>query len=91
VVTPDGTIVGMLSDRELLANPWDERNVSARMATPVLTATPDASIRDIARVLIEERIGAMPIADDHGRLVGLLTRTDILRAVVARAPLELWT
>lgn len=91
VVTPDGTIVGMLSDRELLANSWDERNVSARMATPVLTATPDASIRDVARVLLEERIGAMPIADEHGRLVGLLTRTDILRAVVARAPLELWT
>ena len=51
---------------------------------------PETEIRLIADVLIKERIGAMPIVDEKEKLVGIVTRSDILRTVV-KAPLELWT
>ena len=40
--------------------------------------------------MFKERIGAMPIVDDQGTLVGILTRSDILRVLVNKAPLQLW-
>jgi len=56
----------------------------------VLTATPETQIREIARVLIEQRKGVMPIVDANAHMVGIITRSDILRTIVNQAPLELW-
>jgi len=63
---------------------------SELMATPVLSAAPETEIREVARVLLEERIGSMPIVADGGVLRGILTRTDILRALVRHGPFDLW-
>ncbi len=104
VVDGSGRLVGIVSDRDLLRYaavngripPYDDDSPEARtpiatlMKTRVLTATPDTEIRQIARVLIEQHIGAMPIMDAAGRLRGIVTRSDILRALVTHAPLELW-
>ena len=92
VVQTDGTLVGMLSDRDL----WhpDPRGAGAQvqhvMATPVLSASPTAPVREIARVMLHEHVGAIPIVDAVGAPVGIVTRSDILRALVRQAPLELW-
>ena len=51
------------------------------MTSNVLTLTPDALLPDAARLMRRERIGAIPIVDD-GRLVGILTRSDVLDAFV---------
>jgi acetoin utilization protein AcuB len=88
----------MLSDRDLLRDALAQRTgevkpatrVGQLMATRVLTARPEAGIRQVARILFEERIGAMPIVDAEGALVGILTRSDVLRAVLTSGPLELW-
>ena len=50
------------------------------MSAKVLTLGPDAPVADAARLMRHERIGAIPIVDD-GRLVGILTRSDVLDAV----------
>jgi len=60
------------------------------MTDRVLTAHPDTEIRTIARVLFEERIGAMPIVNEAGLPKGILTRSDILRTVMNQVPFELW-
>jgi acetoin utilization protein AcuB len=94
VRTEGGRITGILSDRDLLR--WQARSEGSEipireiMTTPVLVAHPDAEIRLVARVLFEEHIGAMPIIDEQSIPVGILTRSDILRAVIQRAPLHLW-
>ena len=104
VVDGNGRLTGIVSDRDLLRYaavngripPYDGDSPEARtpiatlMKPRVLTATPDTEIRQIARVLIEQHIGAMPIMDGAGRLRGIVTRSDILRALVTHAPLELW-
>lgn len=98
-----GELVGIVSDRDLFrlaaedslaARPSTStlvRPISSVMITHVLTARPEASIRAIGEVMFEQRIGAMPIVDAEGALVGFLTRSDILRAVIRHLPVEQWT
>lgn len=61
------------------------------MKSKVLTAAPTAEIRFAARVMFEEKIGALPIIEDNGALIGIVTRSDILKALVNLPPLEMWT
>ena len=53
------------------------------MTSAILTLPPDAPVEDAARLLRKERIGALPIVGG-GRLVGILTRSDVLDAFLAR-------
>ncbi|MHB9022322.1 MAG: CBS domain-containing protein [Halothiobacillus sp.] len=63
----------------------------ATIANPkVLTATTQTNIRELARVLLAQDIRGLPIVDDRRQVVGVVTRGDILRALVNYAPLELW-
>ena len=49
------------------------------MIRSVVSVRPCVAIRDAARLMYERRIGALPVVD-KGRLVGILTETDVLRA-----------
>lgn len=49
------------------------------MTRNVLTLSPERTILDAARVMRRERVGALPIVD-RGKLVGILTRSDLLEA-----------
>jgi acetoin utilization protein AcuB len=60
------------------------------MSTTVLTAFKNTPLREIARVLFEERIGCLPIIDTAQKSIGILTRSDILRALMQGKPLDLW-
>nr|MBI3613810.1 CBS domain-containing protein [Nitrospirota bacterium] len=100
IAATDGTLAGILSDRDLLrcssqlenhaAQPL-QQTVATIMATQVLTATPTTEIHELARVMLAERISALPVIDNHHRPIGIVTISDILRCVMLRAPLELWT
>jgi len=45
----------------------------------------------VATVLLETGLPGLPVTDDTGRPVGFISRTDILRAVAADPPLDLWS
>lgn len=92
VVTPEGHLCGMLSDRDLLKAGGKAalEPVSLHMSALVLTATPDTAIQQIAEAMLYNRVHSMPIVDSGHRIIGILTSTDILRAVMHNAPLELW-
>jgi CBS domain-containing protein len=51
------------------------------MSTDPVTTTPDTLMADAARVMLERKIGCLPVVED-GRLVGILTESDFLRFVV---------
>jgi acetoin utilization protein AcuB len=55
------------------------------MTTNVLTLGPNDLVVDAARLMRRERIGALPIVDGT-RLVGILTRSDLLDVLAASAP-----
>jgi CBS domain-containing protein len=105
VVGDDGTLVGLLSRADLMrperlpgpqshALVWRAlllQSVADIMWTPVPSVAPDTDIRRVARVLLDTGLPGLPVADDVGRVIGFVSRSDILRAVVADPPLDLWT
>jgi CBS domain-containing protein len=52
-------------------------NILATKGTRLVTATSGQSVRTVARLLRLNRIGAVPVLDDDGRLVGMLSERDI--------------
>lgn len=56
----------------------------------VYCADPVTDIRRIARLLVEKKLPAVPIVEDTGHIVGLVSRTDILSSAVSDPPLSLW-
>lgn len=58
------------------------------MAPQVLTASIDTDVRHIARLFVEQHIGAMPIVKEE-KLKGMITRSDVLGTVMRHYALEL--
>jgi len=89
-----GRLVGIVSDRDILrhlaAGSRDaDETIGTVMKPKVLTATVDTDVRYIARLFVEQHVGALPIVA-AGSLAGIVTRSDVLRAVVRHYSLELW-
>ena len=80
-VLRDGAVAGMVSDRDLrLAEGMcdsSQRTVREAMASDVVSLSPASNLSEAARLMVEHKISAMPIVDD-GRLVGILTSTDLV-------------
>jgi CBS domain-containing protein len=101
VCDANGKLCGVLSERDLLRQLVkrsslpipDEIPVILRdfMKTSVLTAAPETEVRLAARVMFQEKIGALPVLDTDGKVVGILTRSDILKVVMNTVPFELWS
>lgn len=91
IVDGDGSLVGILSDRDL-SRTYDPIPVSVAeiMTRRVLTGSPGTEIGAIARILIHEQVHCLPIVDELRRPIGILTTTDILRTLVNEEPLDLW-
>lgn len=96
------TLVGIVSDRDLLSHAPDlivgglpaqsaYRKLAEIMTTRVISATPATDIREIARIMLDEGIHAVPILDGDRRLAGILSAHDLLRGIANHGPLELWT
>jgi CBS domain-containing protein len=49
------------------------------MTTPVVSVTPETGVSDVARLLLERHISAVPVIDAAGRLVGIVSEGDFLR------------
>ncbi len=94
-VVRGGALVGVVSERDLLraslSNLTDFRHEERRaflqvveitrvMSTPPIVISPEDEIEQAARLLAEKRIGCLPVIDE-GKLVGLLTETDVLRCI----------
>jgi CBS-domain-containing membrane protein len=48
------------------------------MSTPAVTITPGASVADAARLMYERGVKRLPVVDDSGQLVGIVSRIDVL-------------
>ena len=84
---------GLLSDRDLLYSTVRGQDHSALAdvaSRRVVTALPEARIASVAEVMIKRQFGAMPVLGEGHNLLGMVTRTDILKAVIKQAPPELW-
>ncbi len=94
-VTEDSTLVGIVSARDLLAASlsqvrefeWSERRtflrsvtVSEAMTAEPITVQPETTLRAAAELMLERKIGCLPVVKPDGTLLGLVTETDMLVA-----------
>jgi CBS domain-containing protein len=54
------------------------------MTTQVVTVKPDAYIADAVRIMDDKKIRRLTVADDSSTLLGIITRADILKAVIRK-------
>jgi len=92
-------LVGIVSERNLLTTLNVDngqvrdvlnKRVGDVMTTPVVAASPLTDIRRIARAMLEHNVDGVPIVSDGGALLGFVSRSDILNAVVTDPPLSMW-
>jgi len=89
------TLVGMISETDV-ANAMrsikkhspqsrQDNNVELLIAmdimrADVITAKPEMTLKEAAKIMVDNDIGALPVMDGHGHLIGMITRRDILQA-----------
>ncbi|MGE5776040.1 MAG: IMP dehydrogenase [Chloroflexota bacterium] len=72
-------LIGIVSTRDLLFENDLNKPVSAIMTRDVHTAPPDTTLKDAERLLHEYRVEKLPLVNDDGRVVGLVTLKDIMK------------
>jgi CBS domain-containing protein len=101
VVDGDHRLVGIISDRDVRSAVAEAHEASDDddvpntriaalrvrdvMTRDPFTLLPNATIGQAARLLIEHQIGAAPVVDSNGRLVGILSYVDVMRATTRDA------
>src|SRR6056297_1285894 len=76
-VVRDGRVEGFVTGRDLLADDAE-----------AIVADPEMTITDAARVIVRSDIQKLPVVDDDGELVGILSNTDVIRSQIERATPE---
>ncbi len=102
VVSREGPLVGIVTDRDLRHYLFTPRlfevlgstpvdgllsgtQVAEIMSTDVITVAPEETVAEAAWTMRKHRVGALPVLE-HGRVVGIITETDILRYIVRTDP-----
>ena len=95
IVLEGDRVVGIVTDRDIRLNlpspatslsVWEinfllaKLTVGAVMTSTVLVVESDRPIAEAARIMIDHKIGALPVVDDGG-LVGIVTESDFVRAM----------
>lgn len=96
VLDDGGRLVGIVTDRDLrqvifepsiqeqmgnIVRALNVLTVREVMTWGVITVQPETDVREAARMMHEQKIGALPVVEG-GRVVGILTETDVLKAFV---------
>jgi acetoin utilization protein AcuB len=99
LVTEDGRLVGIVTDRDIRLNlpsqatslsVWEVNHLLTKlmvgevMTRSVITIGPDRPAREGAQLMLDHKIGALPVVDG-GHPIGIVTETDMLRAFVRSA------
>jgi len=97
IVMKDEKIIGIVTEKDLLyaspskattLNIWElhyllsKLKIEEIMTKNVVTVNENAPIEDAARIMEEKDISGLPVVDDAGRLVGIITQTDIFKVFV---------
>jgi len=81
-VVDQGRLVGIITDRDLRRHGRHiVAKVQSAMTTELLTVTPETPIEEAARLLLQHKIGGLPVVQSE-KLVGIISTTDLLQTLV---------
>ncbi|WP_248896726.1 CBS domain-containing protein [Haloplanus halobius] len=83
-VTDGRQVEGFISARDLLLAD-DDALIFTVMTEDLVVAHPEMKINDAARVILRSGIQKLPVVDDAGNLVGIISNTDVIRSQIERA------
>ena len=81
VVNKGGELVGLISERDMLLNNPLVTSVTDIMTKEVVAIKEDTAIEEISKLMLEYSIKRVPVTRD-GNVVGIISRTDILRSKI---------
>ena len=65
-------------------------NAADVMITDVTTVKPNTKVQEVAEILVTKRISGMPVVDDSGKVVGMISEGDLLRRSAEGAWPKVW-
>ena len=77
-------VAGCLMTKDCVSLPIECALAGDLMNSPAVTVAPDTSVRDIAMLLTQKGINRVAVTDPAGRLLGLVSRGDIVKATMGR-------
>ncbi|WP_458455329.1 CBS domain-containing ParB/RepB/Spo0J family partition protein [Methanobrevibacter sp.] len=83
-VVENDKLVGMVTAFDIVAKEWAD-TVRGMMTTNLVVANQNLSINDASRVMFRRGISRMPVVDEDGKLVGIITNTDMVRSHIERS------
>jgi CBS domain-containing protein len=96
VVDADGALQGIVSQRDLLSHAragnqptrdaWGDLRIADVMNERVDTVTPQCCAAEAARHMLRTKRGSLPVVDERGVLVGIVTEADFVRLAVRGQP-----
>jgi len=84
VTSATGAVRGIITHRDIdkaLQHGLEHAPVKGYMATGVVTAPPGASLHELQRIMLERQVGRLPVVAADGKLAGIVTRSDLMRAL----------
>ena len=90
VVTGDRLMGLLLQSDPRLGDTQAAATVQDVMASASVSIGPKARIEQAARLMLEHDIRGLPVVDADGTLLGVLTASDLLRAMVKAPPMSVW-
>jgi CBS domain-containing protein len=88
VADENGRIIGLVSEADIIAKKG--KQVQAIMSQQVFSVAEEASVEEIARLMTTQRIKRVPVMND-GKLVGIVSRADIVNTIAMGENLALHT
>ena len=104
VVDANGVLVGMVTRADLVRfeqwpgsaadqqawDDWRAQGIESIMVTPIPSVSPTTDLRRAASALLESDLPGLPVVDDGGHVMGFISRSDVLRAALKDAGLDVW-
>ncbi|WP_224269518.1 CBS domain-containing protein [Haloprofundus salinisoli] len=80
-------VEGFVNARDILMAD-DDAPIFTVMTDDIIVAHPEMKLTDAARVILRSGIQKLPVVDDAGNLVGIISNTDVIRSQIERATPE---
>ncbi|MDQ3808868.1 MAG: CBS domain-containing protein [Chloroflexota bacterium] len=85
-VCENGRVVGVLSEADLIGK--SGVTVRSVMSSPAVTVDESTTLERVAEDLTRQRIRRVPVVDEQGQLVGIVSRRDVLKWAASRVPVQ---